>query len=195
MTVRHLYLARHGDAAEGGGLTAAGQQQAECLARRLADVPLTSITHSPERRAVETAALLSGPAAVESEAVGDYVPYVPDPVPSAFAALIADWTAEELASGPRLAAQALDRFAGPAPDGAERHDLVITHAYPAAWFVRDALQAPPERWLGLNHANCALTVIRYSDDRPPGLLVFNDMSHLPAELRWTGFPPHLRLSR
>ncbi|UQU63523.1 histidine phosphatase family protein [Couchioplanes caeruleus] len=234
MTARYLYLARHGDAVEGGGLTPAGRRQAECLAERLADVPLTSITHSPLRRATETAAILAPAAAplavppgatptapaatppvsaavspvpaatppvpaaappvpVAWDGVGDYVPYVPDPVPPAFEALFEGWTAEELAAGPRLAAQALDRFAGPFPDGV-RHDLVVTHAFAVAWFVRDALQAPPERWLGLNAANCALTVIRYSEGRPPGLLVFNDMSHLPAELRWTGFPSHLRVS-
>ncbi|MGA5303649.1 histidine phosphatase family protein [Nucisporomicrobium flavum] len=195
MTARYLYLARHGDAAEDSGLTAAGRRQAECLAERLGDVPLTSITHSPLRRAAETAALLPGPAPAEWDAAGDYVPYVPDPVPPGFEVLFEGWTADELEAGPRLAAQALGRFAVPSPDGAERHDLVVTHAFLVAWFVRDALGAPPERWLGLNAANCALTVIRHSEGRPPGLLVFNDMSHLPAELRWTGFPPHLRVSR
>jgi probable phosphoglycerate mutase len=48
--------------------------------------------------------------------------------------------------------------------------------------------------MGLNTGNTALTVIRYSDDRPPALMLHNDMSHLPPELRWTGFPAHLRLS-
>jgi hypothetical protein len=32
-------------------------------------------------------------------------------------------------------------------------------------------------------------VIRYSPGRPAALLTYNDLSHLPAELRWTGFPP------
>jgi broad specificity phosphatase PhoE len=44
----------------------------------------------------------------------------------------------------------------------------------------------------LNHGNAALTVIRYAPDRPASVLSFNDMAHLPAELRWTGFPPELR---
>ena len=192
MTNRYLYLTRHGEAQQDGGLGPAGRQQAECLARRLAGVPLTSVTHSPQRRAVETAALLPGPAEAW-EAVGDHIPYVPDPVPPAFRALFDDRTPGELEAGPRLAAQALDRFARPSQD-AERHDLIVTHAFLVAWFVRDAVQAPPERWLGLNQANCALTVIRYSTGRPPGLLLFNDMSHLPPELRWTGFPAHLRVS-
>ncbi|HZE31932.1 MAG TPA: hypothetical protein VE198_10895 [Actinoallomurus sp.] len=55
------------------------------------------------------------------------------------------------------------------------------------------LNAPPWGWLGLNHCNAALTVIRYAPERPASLLVYNDMTHLPRELRWTGFPPELRI--
>lgn len=40
----------------------------------------------------------------------------------------------------------------------------------------------------LNSANAALTVIEYRPGLPPGITMFNDMSHLPVELRWTGFP-------
>ncbi|MFI7597395.1 histidine phosphatase family protein [Actinoplanes sp. NPDC049681] len=185
MTARYVYLARHGDAVEGAGLTDAGREQAELLAGRLAGVPLASVTHSPLQRAVETAAVLGHPG-VPSEVVGDYVPYAPDPLPPT----LQGWTAEELAEGPRLAAEALARFARPADT--ETHELIVTHAFLVAWFVRDALGAPPERWLGLHAANCALTVIRYTHERPPALVLFNDMVHLPPELRWTGFPPHLR---
>lgn len=51
------------------------------------------------------------------------------------------------------------------------------------------MYAPKWRWLGLNHANAALTVIRYPPDRPASVLLTNDMRHLPADLRWTGLPP------
>ena len=47
--------------------------------------------------------------------------------------------------------------------------------------------------MGLHHANAALTVIRYVPGRPASLLFCNDMGHLPAELRWTGFPPELHV--
>ncbi len=56
-----------------------------------------------------------------------------------------------------------------------------------------ALDAPKWRWIGLNHANAALTVIRYTPGKPAALLVHNDMGHLPAELRWTGFPREDRM--
>lgn len=75
----------------------------------------------------------------------------------------------------------------------DRHELVITHNFLIAWLVRQALDAPAWRWLGLNVCNAALTVIRYAPGRTPSLLAFNDMSHLPPDLRWTGFPPELRV--
>jgi probable phosphoglycerate mutase len=126
-----------------------------------------------------------------ADMVGDYVPFVPDPVPEAFAAVFEGTSSAELEEGAKLAETALARFARPA--SVETHELVITHAFLIAWLVRDALGAPPDRWLGLSQCNAALTVIRYSDERPPALMLFNDMAHLPPELRWTGFPPHRRL--
>lgn len=69
----------------------------------------------------------------------------------------------------------------------------MTHNFLAGWLVRAALDAPDWRWLGINHANAALTVIRYAPGRPPALLLFNDTGHLPAELRWTGLPPELHV--
>lgn len=70
--------------------------------------------------------------------------------------------------------------------------MLITHSYPIAWLTRDALDAPPVRWLSLHSANAALTVIEYRPGLPAGIATFNDMSHLPAELRWTGFPTAIR---
>jgi serine/threonine-protein phosphatase PGAM5 len=80
-----------------------------------------------------------------------------------------------------------------APVAEDTHDLIITHNFLAGWFVRHALDAPEHRWLGLNHGNCALTVILYRPDRPPALLSFNDVGHLPAELRFTGVPSALHI--
>jgi probable phosphoglycerate mutase len=198
VSFRYVYLARHGHAdSEDAGLSDRGRRQAELLGARLAGVPLDAITHSPLARATETAAgvlTVASWAGIEPESsvvVGDYPPYVPAEIPAAFAPLVEGWSAGELREGPKLAGEALARFAVPADR--ETHELVITHSFLIGWFVRDALGAPPERWMGLNTGNAALTVIRYSDDRPPALMVHNDMSHLPPELRWTGFSPHLRV--
>ena len=39
------------------------------------------------------------------------------------------------------------------------------------------------RWLGLNQANCGLTIIRVRSAKPPVLVTHNDLGHLPPELR------------
>ena len=46
---------------------------------------------------------------------------------------------------------------------------------------------PTDALVALNAANAALTVLQFREDRVT-LVTFNDQSHLPADLRWTGFP-------
>ncbi|MFI9251816.1 histidine phosphatase family protein [Streptomyces sp. NPDC053069] len=201
---RYLYLVRHGEAsADESGLTAGGRRQATLLGRRLRDIPLAAVHHGPLPRAEQTARLIGDqlknvPLHV-SDVAGDYVPHVParDELPQEsadfFLRFLADATDEEREHGPALARRALDLFTGPVEGEEERHELVVTHNFLVAWLVRDAMYAPKWRWLGLNHGNAALTVIRYAPGRPASVLVSNDMRHLPAELRWTGFPPELHI--
>ncbi|WP_405556002.1 histidine phosphatase family protein [Streptomyces canus] len=197
---RYLYLARHGEALpDESGLTQAGRQQATLLGRRLQDIPFTAVHHGPLPRAAQTARLihdqLKNVPLLVSEVAGDYVPYVPPknelPPESAdfYLRFLADTTDDERKQGAALALQALDQFTGPVDGEADRHELVVTHNFLVAWLVRDAMHAPKWRWLGLNHGNAALTVIRYAPGRAASVLVSNDMRHLPTELRWTGFPP------
>jgi serine/threonine-protein phosphatase PGAM5 len=67
------------------------------------------------------------------------------------------------------------------------HELLITHNFVIAWFVREVLQTPDWRWMTLNQAHCGLTVIAQKQGRPWTLLSHNDLSHLPKELQ-TGLP-------
>ncbi|MEV0383383.1 histidine phosphatase family protein [Nonomuraea sp. NPDC050643] len=199
---RHLYLTRHGEASpDGTGLTENGRRQAALLGERLKDVPFAAVHHGPLPRAAQTAHLigehLTGVRPQVHEAAGDYVPYVPGPgelpaeVAGHYARFFDPVTPEEREEGARLAAQALELFTGPAEE--TRHELVVTHNFLVGWLVRHALDAPAWRWLGINHANAALTVIRYAPGRPSSVLLYNDVSHLPTELRWTGFPPELHV--
>ena len=196
MATRHLYLARHGAADAFGQLTDAGRRQAALLGERLAGLPLDAIWHSPLPRAAATADELARhaphvPVAAAPELI-DHVPYVPAAAerPSVWAGFFDGFDEAEAAEGHRLAGALLARFAKPAD--ATTHEVLITHAYQVAWLVRHALDAPPARWLGLNSANTGLTVIEYRTGQPATLIMFNDLSHLPAELRWTGFAPAVR---
>lgn len=201
---RHLYLVRHGEALpDESGLSDDGRRQAAALGRRLAEHPISVIHHGPLPRAAQTAALigehLTGAALRVAETAGDYVPYVPRreelPPDSADRLLrfLEGATEEERALGPSLARRALEQFTGPAEGEEERHELLVTHNFLVGWLVSHAMDAPPWRWLSVQQGNAALTVIRYTPGRPVTVLVHNDMRHLPAELRWTGFPPGTRV--
>lgn len=201
---RYLYLARHGEASpDESQLTDNGRRQAVLLGERLQGSPLTAVHHGPLPRAAQTARLicdqLGNIPLQASELAGDYIPYVPQreelPPDSADAMLarLAQFTAEEREGGSELAERALARFAGPVAANGPRHELVVTHNFLIGWLVRAALDAPKWRWMGLNHSNAALTVIRYAPGRPASLLFYNDTGHLPAQLRWTGLPPDLHI--
>ncbi|MFG3041402.1 histidine phosphatase family protein [Streptomyces sp. NPDC048330] len=201
---RYLYLTRHGEAtADESELTEAGRRQAVLLGERLRGVPLSAVHHGPLPRAEQTARLvgeqLDGVPLRRSEEAGDYVPYRPsrDELPPEAADMLVgfldQFTDEDCERGAALTAAAVARFTGPVAGDEPRHELLVTHNFLVGWLVRAALDAPRWRWLGINHANAALTVIRYAPGRAPAVLVFNDMSHLPAELRWTGFPPELHV--
>ncbi|MFE6775938.1 histidine phosphatase family protein [Streptomyces sp. NPDC057702] len=204
MADRYLYLARHGEAtADETALTDAGRRQAVLLGERLRGTPLSAIHHGPLPRARQTARLVAAQLddvpLYASEVAGDYVPHVPaaDELPADAAerllAFLARIPAAEREQGPELARRALALFTGPVEGDRPRHELVITHNFLVGWLVGAALDAPAWRWLGQNHANAALTVIRYAPGRPSAVLVSNDTRHLPPELRWTGFPPELHV--
>ncbi len=106
---------------------------------------------------------------------------------------LAQIPAEEGEEGRQLARKTLARSTGPADGDNPRHELLVTHNFLIGWLVRAALDAPKWRWPGLNHANAALTVIRYTPNRPSSVLFYNGTRHLPDKLRRTGLPTGLRL--
>ncbi|GAA2184718.1 histidine phosphatase family protein [Micromonospora lupini] len=194
MSTRYLYLARHGSADAFGELTDAGHQQADLLGRRLARLPIDAVWHSMLPRAAASAREIARhlpdvPVAEAAELV-DHVPYVPDAheMPGAWAGFFDGFDEAEASAGRRTAQSLVTRFAT-APERTEpdSHEVLVTHAYPIAWLVRHALDAPSTRWLGLESANTGLTVIEYRTGLSPTLVMFNDQSHLSGDLRWTGF--------
>jgi broad specificity phosphatase PhoE len=190
MARTQLYLVRHGeqdpasDHASDGGLSQLGREQADRLGRRLRTVPFSTIHHSRLPRATQTADILAG-----------HLPRVPrhacdhvadrTPVPSlGQRGVYPDrWHAwlngvplderDEDAVG----LQAAVRHFG-VTDEEDRRELLITHNFVIGWFVRHVLDAPLWRWIGLNHANCAITIVQWDSDRPPTLVSFNDNGHL-----------------
>jgi serine/threonine-protein phosphatase PGAM5 len=185
-----LYLVRHGeqdhasDHAPAGGLSQLGRQQADRLGRRLHTVPFSAIHHSPLARAAETA-----------DVIADHLPQVPrhacdlvadrTPVPSAgerdrYPAQWLSWLGgvpnDERDEDATALQGAVEHF-GVTGDH-DRYELLITHNFVIGWFVRHVLDAPVWRWIGLNQAHCAITIVQWDSDRPPALVSFNDTGHL-----------------
>lgn len=192
----YLYLVRHGeqqDAEHGlpdGPLSPRGKRQAQLIAHRLGGVPFTNAYHSPLNRAAETAEIMSEimPALnpQPSSLLFDCIPSGPGPdMPKAFDSFYGAITEAEIEAGRAQMADAVSEFLTPARG--DRHDLLITHNFVIGWFVRHVFDAPDWRWMGLNQANCGLTIIRVRSAKPPVLVVHNDLGHLPVELR-TGMP-------
>ncbi|WP_298743657.1 histidine phosphatase family protein [uncultured Microbacterium sp.] len=191
----YLYLVRHGEhldaehGLEDGPLSPRGRRQAELLADRLSGVPLDAVWHSPLERAAETArAVADRLPAVDprpSPLLFDCIPtgMTPD-TPAIYESFFGSFTEAEVDAGRAQMADAVSEFLARKADA---HELLITHNFVIAWFVREALDAPEWRWMTVNQAHCGLTVLAQRPGRPWALVSHNDLAHLPFELR-TGLP-------
>ncbi|MGF3055681.1 histidine phosphatase family protein [Microbacterium sp. YY-01] len=192
----YIYLVRHGehqDAEHGlvdGPLSPRGIRQAEHIADRLSGLPLDTVWHSPLLRAAETARAIAErlPAVdpMPSALLFDCVPTgMTEDTPAAYEPFFGSISDAEIEAGRAQMADAVNEFLQ--RKQGEVHEVLITHNFVIAWFVREVLGAPDWRWMTLNQANCGLTVIAQKPGRPWSLLTHNDLGHLPMELR-TGMP-------
>jgi len=193
-----VYLVRHGEQRRAGagksdsGLSEVGREQAHLLGRRLRHVPFAEVHHSRLARATETAEVIAGylPAVPvhACDRVMDRTP-VPsrpqvDQYPERYRARLDAVRDDERDEDAGRIRAAVEHF-GVAGES-DRHELVITHNFVIGWFVRHALDAPVWRWIGLNQDNCGLTIVQWQTDHPPTLVCFNDVGHIPPELRGEG---------
>ncbi len=191
MATTRLYLVRHGRQEHSGdgehsdtGLSATGRQQAHLLGARLAGQEFDILRHSPLRRAAETAQVL-----------GEHLPGVPiegtqllrdrtpalvgdeaTPIPPRYRAFLESVPAAERDTGAVRLREAVAELLR--PRGADRTELLVTHAFVLGWFVRHALDAPAWRWIGLNPSTCGLTQVEVSAERGVRLVGYDDIGHL-----------------
>lgn len=190
MARTQLYLVRHGeqDRASGhaadGGLSRLGRAQADRLGRRLRTVPFSAIHHSPLDRAAQTADIVARHLPqVPRHACGFMADRTPVPsteqrgrYPGRWLAWLDGVPANERDEDATALQAAVEHF-GVTGD-TDRCELLITHNFVIGWFVRCVLDAPVWRWIGLNQANCAISILQWDSDRPPTLVSFNDTGHL-----------------
>ncbi|CAH0185152.1 histidine phosphatase family protein [Microbacterium sp. Bi121] len=192
----YIYLVRHGehqDAEHGvddGPLSPRGQRQAELIADRLSGLPLDAVWHSPLLRATETARAIAErlPSVTPepSALLFDCVPTgMTEDTPAVYESFFGSVTDAEIEAGSAQMADAVNEFL--VRKQGDVHEVLITHNFVIAWFVREVLGAPDWRWMTLSQAHCGLTVIGQKHGRPWTLVNHNELSHLPMELR-TGLP-------
>jgi serine/threonine-protein phosphatase PGAM5 len=190
MARTQLYLVRHGeqdpasDHAADSGLSALGCEQADRLGRRLRTVSFSAIHHSPLARAVQTADIIAGhfPSVPRHDCdfVADRTP-VPsagqrNQYPDRWHAWLDGVPVDERDEDATALRAAVAHFGVVSDD--DRTELLVTHNFVIGWFVRHMLDAPVWRWIGLNQANCAITIVQWDSGRPPALVSFNDTGHL-----------------
>jgi len=197
----YIYLVRHGEqqdaehGVEDGPLSPRGRRQASALADRLSGIPFDAVWHSPLQRTTETARLIAERMpAIEPQPhalLFDCVPTgMTDETPAAYEPFFGAVTQEQIEAGRAQMADAMGEFLVRKQD--EVHELLITHNFVVAWFVREVLDAPEWRWMTLNQAHGGLTIIAQKPGRPWTLVSHNDVAHLPVELR-TGLPEELEV--
>ena len=162
----YIYLVRHGehqDAEHGlvdGPLSPRGRRQAALLADRLSGVPFDAVWHSPLERASQTARAVAermpSLSPEPSALLFDCVPTgMTDETPAAFEPFFGSVTEAEVEAGRAQMSDATSEFL--VRKRGDVHELLITHNFVIAWFVREVLQAPEWRWMTLNQAHCGLT--------------------------------------
>ncbi|GAA1143280.1 histidine phosphatase family protein [Microbacterium aurantiacum] len=192
----YIYLVRHGehqDAEHGlidGPLSPRGRRQASLLADRLSGVPFDAVWHSPLMRASQTADAVAermpSVSPQPSALLFDCIPTGMTPeTPTVFEPFFGSITEAEVEAGRAQMDDAVSAFLVRRTE--DVHELLITHNFVIAWFVREVLQAPEWRWMTLNQAHCGLTVLAQKQGRPWTVLSHNDTAHLPVEMR-TGLP-------
>ncbi|MCA2219491.1 histidine phosphatase family protein [Jidongwangia harbinensis] len=190
MARTQLYLVRHGeqdanaDHVSTGDLSPLGREQADRLGQRLRAVPFAAIHHSPLLRAAQTAEVVASHLLQAPRHVCDFVvdrTPVPsdecrDQYPERWYAWL-DGVPDDERDPDAVALQsAVEHFGVTGRE--DRIELLITHNFVIGWFVRHVLDAPVWRWIGLNQANCAITIVQWESERAPTLVSFNDTGHL-----------------
>jgi broad specificity phosphatase PhoE len=191
MGTRFLYLVRHGQMQKGemqdelgNGLTALGRRQARRAGRRLSDLPVDVIHHSPLRRAAETAAIVHA-----------HLPQAPLQMSPLLEECLPGWPIHvrqyfqntpraEVERGRVRAERALLKFFRPTR-GADRHEIVVAHGNIIRYFLLSVLGAKPKMWTHCDIHNAGLSEVQVLPDGVMMVTALNDTGHLPRQ--WLTF--------
>ena len=189
--VRTLYLIRHGQYDHdddrssdiGKALIPLGIAQSKLIASRLKSLPvkMSSLISSTMTRARQTAMIINQDFAElelqQTRLIRECTP------PTWREDIMEGEDSEELKKCTDNLDVAFTKYFIPSPDEGERNDIIVCHGNVIRYFVTKVLKVETMSWLQMTTGNCGLTVVRIKPDGSMKLISFNDMGHIPLNLR------------
>ena len=189
--IRTLYLIRHGqydhdddrDPDIGKALVPLGIAQSRLVANRLKSLPvrMSSLISSTMTRARQTAMIINQDfpdlELMQTRLIRECTP------PTWREDIMGEEDPEELKKCTDNLDAAFSKYFIPSPDEEDRNDIIVCHGNVIRYFVTKVLKVETMSWLQMTTGNCGLTVVRIKPDGSMKLVSFNDMGHIPPNLR------------
>lgn len=173
---------------DGGSLTDVGKQQAECVARVLDGVALTSVVASTMLRAIETAAIIAEATPIEytvTDLLREAIPSIPPRIATHILDLMArdpNITHESIHEDQKRADEAFNQFFVPPQDEDDTHDVLVCHGNILRYLMCKALGVNADTWAKMNINHCGITTIMIDENGLMRLHSHNETRHLPIDL-------------
>ena len=188
---RTIYLIRHGQYDHedkrgsdiGKALIPLGIAQARLIANRLKSLPVTmnSLISSTMTRARQTAMIINKEfpdlELQQSRIIRECTP------PTWREDIMDREDSDNLEECTDQLETAFSEYFIPSPDNQDRNDIIICHGNVIRYFVTKVLKVDTMSWLQMTTGNCGLTVVQIKPDGSMKLVSFNDMGHIPPNLR------------
>lgn len=189
-----LYLVRHGqyDSAKntddlGTGLSEKGRQQSRLTGHALQHLSVQHIHYSTMRRTQQTAELLAeafnGVQIHPTEKLWETIPSVPRSLIKFFLLSFPDLTDDRIIENRAHADHAFDHYFQASGEVKDEHVILVTHGNLIRYFVCRVLDIPIDGWVSMSSSNCGITRVAVDEAGHPTLLAYNEINHLPLDLR------------
>ena len=189
--VRTLYLIRHGQydhdddrsSDVGKALVPLGIAQSKLVANRLKSLPvkMSSLISSTMTRARQTAMIIKQDF---PELDLQQTRLIRECTPPTWRKDVMDGEdPEELKMCTDNLDATFSKYFIPSTDKEDRNDIIVCHGNVIRYFVTKVLKVETMSWLQMTIGNCGLTVVSIKPNGSMKLISFNDMGHIPSNLR------------
>jgi serine/threonine-protein phosphatase PGAM5 len=195
MTVRTLYLVRHGqyDLAEqisdGGHLTELGKMQAQYAGLALAHMPIDVIHTSTMNRAIETSDIIGqvlNHDFLTHDLLREAIPGIPPRIAAQILELIEkspNFSHDTIHADKKRVDQAFETFfTAPDADADPSNEVLVCHGNILRYLVCKALDINVDTWAKININHCGITSISIDSQSRMRLLTHNETRHIPIGL-------------